>query len=58
MDLGIISFSCKILGVTTQPAGAVQNAQLVKQNTGKLQHPCDNSIQDRTAFILYITTYM
>jgi hypothetical protein len=25
--------------VTTQPAGAVHNAQLVQHNTGKLQHP-------------------
>jgi hypothetical protein len=35
--------------VTTQPTGAVDNAQLVQHNTGKLQHPCDNNIQDRTA---------
>jgi hypothetical protein len=37
---------------------AVHNAQLVQHNTGKLQHPCDNSIQDRTATNLYITANM
>jgi hypothetical protein len=40
-----------------QPAGAVHNAQLLQHNTGKLQHPCDDSIQDRTAFNLYITFF-
>ena len=62
MILSFIRPTCALYSykqVTTQPAGAVHNAEFVQHNTGKLQPTCDNCIQDRTAFnFIYNNRYV